>query len=89
MNTRILIGLAVAAFAQSGCANSPTPEPVKPVTVRVTASDFCPIMRGVSPPNGLLTWAPTDTPESIDGIRAVNAAVTRRCVSKKPLTRNE
>lgn len=88
MKSYIIVGLAMSAFAQSGCANSPNPEPVPPVTVRVTASDFCPIMRGIAPPNGLLTWTPTDTPESIDGIRAVNAAVTRRCVPKKP-ARNE
>lgn len=82
MTARIIAGLAIAAFAQSGCANSPSTEPVKPVTVRVTASDFCPIMRGVAPPSGLLTWTPTDTPESIDGIRAVNAAVSKRCIPR-------
>lgn len=88
-NHRISVAICIIAGISSGCASTPPPEPVKPVTVRVTASDFCPIMRGISPPNGLLTWTPTDTPESIDGIRAVNAAVTRRCVSKKPLARNE
>lgn len=79
----------VAAFCiivtiTTGCASTPPPETVKPVTVRVTASDFCPIMRAVAPPTGTLTWVPTDSPETIDGVRAVNAAVSKRCVQQKP-----
>lgn len=70
-----------------GCASTPPPEPVKPVTVRVVGSDFCPIMRAIRPPSGTLTWAPGDTPETVDGIRAVNAAVRKRCVPRTPATR--
>lgn len=89
MRGSIVVSLAIVVFAQAGCANSPTPEPVKPVTVRVTASDFCPIMKAVAPPAGTLTWVPTDSPETIDGVRAVNAAVIKRCVPKKIQPRNE
>tara|TARA_R110000868_G_scaffold88391_1_gene246410 strand:+ start:2229 stop:2516 length:288 start_codon:yes stop_codon:yes gene_type:complete len=79
----VVFAVCIVAKLSSGCASTPAPETVKPVTVRVTASDFCPIMKAVAPPNGTLAWVPTDSPETIDGVRAVNAAVTSRCVPKK------
>ena len=83
-NGRWIAHVVVIAIVSSGCASTPPPEPVKPVTVRVTASDFCPIMRAIRPPSGTLSWAPGDTPETVDGIRAVNAAVRKRCVPTNP-----
>lgn len=81
------VGYTIAMSLLGGCASTPPPEPVKPVTVRVVGSDFCPIMRAIRPPSGTLTWAPGDTPETVDGIRAVNAAVRKRCVPRTPATR--
>lgn len=80
------LGCLLAMSLLGGCASTPPADPVKPVTVRVTASDFCPIMRAVRPPNGTLSWAPGDTPETVDGIRAVNAAVRKRCVLRPTAT---
>ncbi len=81
-----IIALSVLGYSLGGCASTPPPEPVKPVTVKVVGSDFCPIMKAIRPPDGLMTWVPTDSVETIDGNRAVNAAVTKRCVSKQPPT---
>ena len=83
------IGLLVIGYCLGGCASAPAPDTVKPVTVRVVGSDFCPIMRGVVPPDGTLTWIPSDSPETIKGVRDVNAAVAARCVPKKLQPRNE
>lgn len=68
----------MALFMLAGC-ESASPDPVKPATVRVSGSDFCPIMRGVAPPTGRLSWSPTDSVKTIESVRAVNAAVTKRC----------
>ena len=76
----VMITLAVLL---SGCAQSPPAEPlVKSSTIRVTASDFCEIMRALYP-TGKLTWSINDTTETITEVRRVNAAFDKRCVRPK------
>ena len=78
MSTRI-VGLMALSTILAGCATEPKPERVKPVTVRVTSSDFCPILKGIFPPTGKFQWGIRDTPESIQSARRLNAAVDKRC----------
>lgn len=75
---RAIVCLAVAAIL-AGCAQEPPAESVKPVTVQVTAADFCQIMRGLYPGSGKPTWSARDTPETIYGVRRLAAAVDTRC----------
>ncbi len=80
-----LIGVVLGLIG--GCAQSPPVATVKPVTVAVTASDFCQIMRSLAPPSGKLTWSLDDSPDTITGIRRLAAAYDRRCALKqKPPT---
>lgn len=78
--TAFIIG---ALLGVAGCAQSPPVATVKPVTVAVTASDFCQIMRGLAPPSGKLTWSLDDSPETITGIRRLAAAYDKRCASPR------
>lgn len=77
---RLAIPVAIVCTL-SGCAQSPPAEPlVKAATVQVTSSDFCEIMKALSP-TGKLTWSVADTPETINQVRRVNAAYDKRCQS--------
>lgn len=59
----------VIAIAMGGCAGSvPAPQPVQ-----ITASDFCRIV------DEKLTWDVRDTPETIRGVRRLNAKWDARC----------
>lgn len=76
--------LVALPWALAGCASAPADDVPRPATVRVAASDFCEIMRGVAPPTGKLSWSVRDTPETITGIRRLAAAVDRRCSPANP-----
>lgn len=78
--------LTALGYMLAGCAKEPAPAPlVKAATVSVTVSDFCEIMRRLSP-TGKVSWSLTDTAETITQIRRINAAFDKRCVSPSPAT---
>lgn len=81
----IFVAAVILVIFLTGCAPEPPAETVKPAIVKVTATDFCQIMRGLAPPSGKPTWSARDTSETIHGIRRVAAAVDKRCVPpRKP-----
>src|SRR5690606_9875734 len=62
----------IAAFT-AGCESAPKP-PVKAQPVSIKADSFCSVMKRLNPPDGIPTWDTTDTKETIDYNRRVEAA---------------
>ena len=76
-----IAGMLAIACSLAGCNPDPTPH-LQPVTIG--ASDFCEVMKIVSPPAGKPTWSIRDTPKTIHGNRRIAAAVDARCSTPKP-----
>lgn len=60
-----------------GCASPQAAVPVQSVTIK--ADNFCPVMRRLRPPDGIPTWDVTDSQETIDYNRRLEAVVIRKC----------
>ena len=77
--SQILAALAISAFS-TGCELAPKPDvPVQPVSIK--ADTFCPVMRRLNPPDGIPTWDVTDTKETIEYNRQLEAAVRAKCLT--------
>lgn len=81
---RIVVPFGIILVVSTGCAQDPPPVPVVPVQpVTIKAESFCLVMRRVLPSSkGYPVWDITDSRETIDSARRLEAAFKRRCAQK-------
>jgi len=79
--TLILLGTTLV-----GCASPQAAVPVQPVSIK--ADNFCPVMRRLRPPDGIPTWDLTDSKETIDYNRRLEAVVVKKCLASRPSANN-
>lgn len=79
MSVRAL-GLVALSVGLAACESPQAAVPVQPVSIK--ADTFCPVMRRLNPPDGIPTWDVTDSKETIDYNRRLEAAVLRKCTKR-------
>ena len=78
-----IVALWVIAMISAGCATETKPAvPVQAVSIK--ADNFCPVMRRLRPPDGIPTWDLTDSQETIEYNRRLEAAVVAKCLASRP-----
>jgi hypothetical protein len=79
MSTRI-VGLMALSAILAACESPQTAVPVQGVSIK--ADTFCPGMRRLRPPDGIPTWDLTDSQETVDYNRKLEAVVVKKCLKR-------
>ena len=74
--------IVMACLLLAGCETPQAAVPVQAVSIK--ADNFCPVMRRLRPPDGIPTWDVTDSKETIDYNRRLEAAVVAKCLASRP-----
>jgi hypothetical protein len=76
--------IVMGCLLLAGCESPKAAVPIQAVSIK--ADNFCPVMRRLRPPDGIPTWDLTDSQETIDYNRRLEAVVVKKCLASRPRT---